>query len=204
MNKGQNIIFIIDDDPSVRRSLSILLGSAGYKAVTYPGIDAFFGMEEYEGTGCILMDVFLGDHSGLDLQEEVKDRFCNLPIIYMSGHGNIPMSVQAVKKGALDFLQKPFMDNQLLNAVEEALRKSAVLVHERDQQTQAAMMIGRLTPREKEIFRFLITGMLNKQIAAELNIAEHTIKLHRGKITEKLGVRSVAEMIRLAQKSRLI
>jgi FixJ family two-component response regulator len=204
MHRAQNIIFIIDDDPSVRRSLSLLLGSAGYMAVVYPGIDTFFEMEEYKGTGCILMDVFLEDQSGLDLQEEVKRRFGNLPIIYMSGFGNIPMSVQALKKGALDFLQKPVDDRKLLGAVEEALLKSAALVNEKDEHHQVKSLIDKLTPREYEIFRFIITGMLNKQIAARLNISEHTVKLHRGKITEKLGARSVAEMVRLAQKINLI
>jgi FixJ family two-component response regulator len=204
MSNKEYKIFIVDDDEAIRRSLSLLIRSAGYSASGFSGAEEFLESEDYDGKGCILLDIFLDGESGLELQEKISKKFHNLPIIYITGLGDVPMSVQALKKGAINFLQKPVDDVQLLEAVEEALRKSAALVTEKNQILHIKALIDKLTPREYEIFQYILTGMLNKQIASELNIAEHTVKLHRGKITEKLGVKSVAEMVRIAEKLNLL
>jgi FixJ family two-component response regulator len=196
-------IFIVDDETAVRRGFSLLIRSAGYSVRNYASIREFLDSENFIGEGCILLDIYLEGESGLDLQEAISRKFSNLPIIYITGAGNVPMSVQALKKGAINFLQKPVDDKLLLAAVEEALRRSSSLVRERDQILKIKSLVDQLTPREYEIFRYILTGLLNKQIAAELNITEHTVKLHRGKITGKLGVKSVAEMVHMAEKINL-
>jgi FixJ family two-component response regulator len=196
-------VFVIDDDIAVRRSILLLLRSAGYQAESFGNAEEFLDLGSHTGEGCIILDIFLEGKSGLELQEEIKEKFINLPIIYITGRGDIPMSVRALKKGAVNFLQKPFDDDALLSAVEEALNLSRTMFAEHRQTLHFKSLVDLLTPREVQIFRLLITGMLNKQIAAELNIAEHTVKLHRGKITGKLGLKSVAEMVRLAEKLNL-
>jgi FixJ family two-component response regulator len=197
-------IFIIDDDESVRRSLSLLLRSGGYQVESYGLAAEFLHTAEYHGSGCILLDIFLDGRSGLELQEEISGRFENLPIIYITGQGDIPMSVQALKKGAINFLQKPVDAQQLFVAVEEALTTSLARTEAMKETIKARALYSTLTPKEQEIFGYLITGMLNKQVAAELNITEHTVKLHRGKITNKLGIKSIAEMVHLAGKLNII
>jgi FixJ family two-component response regulator len=197
-------IFIVDDDISVRRGISLLLNSAGYFVEAFGNIQDLLHAEEINIPGCILLDVYLEDESGLELQDAVKNRFKNIPIIFISGHGNIPMSVQALKKGAIDFLQKPVDENILLKAVDEAIKGSNVLLHQQMEINTSKALIDSLTPRELEILKFVIKGRLNKQIASELNIAEHTVKLHRGRITEKLKVKSVPEMIEIAKRSDII
>lgn len=193
-------IFFIDDDASMRRAITLLLQSAGYKIETFKSVREFLSMESFNGTGCILLDIFIKDESGLELQKTIADKFKNLPIIYLSGHADIPMSVLAFKKGAINFLQKPVDEQQLFAALEEAICLSHDLQKAQHEKAGFKELIDCLTQREFEIFRLLITGLLNKEIAAKLNIAEHTVKLHRGKITEKLGVKSVAEMFYMAKK----
>ena len=191
-------IFIIDDDPSVRRSLSILLASAGYAVEAFEKAVDFLETDHNFVTGCIILDVFLTGESGLLLQDTIRERFPNLPIIYISGLGDIPMSVQAMRKGAINFLQKPVNDAALLDAVDEALIYSIRITGTNRAINEARAKLDSLTPREREIFTFVIRGFLNKQIAAELQIAEHTVKLHRGRITEKLGAKSVPELVNIA------
>jgi FixJ family two-component response regulator len=200
MERDNTRIFLIDDDPSVRRSLSLLIRSAGYQVLSFESADEFLATEGFNGEGCIILDIFLDGKSGLDFQDDISRKFNCLPIIYITGQGDIPMSVQAMKKGALNFLQKPVNDEALLKGIEEAVAKSRQQVFDQSETTRLKSLFELLTPREYQIYQLLITGMLNKQIAAELNIAEHTVKLHRGKITEKLGVKSVAELVKLAQK----
>ena len=204
MTTGKSKVFIIDDEESVRRSFTLLLNSAGYSAESYAGSKEFFDQEIYHGEGCILLDIFLNEKSGLDIQDEIKTTFPNLPIIYITGNGNIPMSVQALKKGAINFLQKPVDEQNLISSVEEALMKSRDYVARKITADHIKSLLNTLSPRELEIFRLIITGKLNKQIASDLNIAEHTVKIHRGNITKKLGVKSVAEMVRMAEKAGLL
>jgi FixJ family two-component response regulator len=203
MNRQATKVFIIDDDLSVRRSISLLLKSAGFLVETFENAEEFLCLDEYGGEGCIILDIFLEGKTGLELQEAINHKFKNQPIIYITGQGDIPMSVQALKKGAVNFLQKPVDDSALLDAVDEAISLSRAMIREERETALGRSLIESLTPRELQVFRYLVTGMLNKQIAAELNIAEHTVKLHRGKITEKLGVKSIAEMVRLAEKIHL-
>ena len=200
MSMRETCIFIIDDDPSVREALSLLLRSAGYASEVFASAEEFLARKPFDGLGCIVLDVRMSGMSGLDLQEELARTDRCLPIVFITGHGDIPMTVQAMKKGAVDFLPKPFDDEQLLGAIEAAIaghRQARTVSHE----AQAIQeRIRKLTPREYEVFRYVLNGMLNKQIAFELNIAEHTVKIHRGRLMEKLGVNSVADLVRLAHK----
>ena len=200
MKTSNEKIFVIDDDESVRRSLPMLLESMEFEVETFPSSEDFLNREPFNGTGCILLDINLGGKSGLELQEELINKQYSLPIIFITGKGGVPESVRALKKGAVDFLQKPFDDQQLLDAVEEAVAKSHTIRKEFDELKKLQGLISVLTERELEVFKYVVTGMLNKQIAQELNITEHTVKLHRGKITEKLGVKSVAELVLIAEK----
>ena len=194
-------VFVVDDDESVRQGFSLLLMSAGYDVETFSGGDEFLTTERSDNPGCILLDIFLEGRSGLELQEEINRKFSHLPIIYITGQGSIPMSVQALRKGAVNFLQKPVDDQQLLAAVEEAINESRMKVAQDEEIYRIKGLIEKLTPREYDVFRLLITGLLNKQIAGKLNIAEQTVKIHRGRITGKLGVKSVAEIVHLAEKA---
>jgi FixJ family two-component response regulator len=200
MNKKECKIFLIDDDEEIRQSISLLLKSTGYEVETFASIDKFLEKENYIGAGCVLLDVFLEGKTGLELQVEIETKFECLPIIFISGKGDIPMSVEAMKKGALNFLQKPIDDKELFKAIEEAFERSSVLLTRQNELNKFKTLINSLTAREYEIFCYVITGALNKLIAAELGIAEHTIKNHRLKITEKLGVKSVAEMVYISEK----
>jgi FixJ family two-component response regulator len=194
-------IFVIDDDASVRKSLSFLLRSVGYEVETFVSAEEFLSHAALDSIGCIILDVRMRGMTGLDLQEHLGKHDCHMPIIFITGHGDIPMSVKAVKKGAVDFLTKPFDDTRLLssieNAVEQCRREKAALDGIRDFRRR----LKTLTPREHEVFLRVISGLLNKQIAGELNIKEHTVKIHRGRVMQKLGVDSVASLVRLAEKA---
>ncbi len=200
-NKGT--VIIIDDDESVLRGLSMLLKAEGYFVKSFESAMEFLLLEQFNGKVCILLDVFMNGESGLELQDKIKEEYSTMPIIYMSGQGDIPMSVQALKKGAVNFLQKPIDRIKLIEAIEEALSISSTIIKSQNEMFGFKSLINTLTNREYEIFQHVITGALNKQIAAILEIAEHTVKLHRGKITEKLGVKSVAELIYIAEKLNL-
>ncbi len=204
MRDKETVIFVIDDDASVRRSMSLLLRSAGYQVETFASAEEFLDKASYERIGCIILDVRMRGMTGLDLQEHLCRHDCHMPIIFMTGHGDIPMSVQAMKKGAIDFLTKPFDDTQLLSVIESAVGKyraeKAVLDELRDFRKQLAT----LTPREHEVFLHVLAGLLNKQIADVLNIKEHTVKVHRGRVMEKLGADSLAELVRMAAKSAIL
>jgi FixJ family two-component response regulator len=200
MNKAESKIFLIDDDEDIRSGISLLLKSIGHNVESFKSVSEFLEFADHTGPGCILLDIFLGEETGLELQSKIEIKFESLPIIYITGQGNIPMSVQAMKKGAINFLQKPIDDKELMKAIEEALSTSDERIRKQNEIEKFKSLVSSLTAREYEIFRYVITGMLNKQIAAELGIAEHTVKNHRLSITEKLGIKSVAEMIYMAEK----
>lgn len=204
MNKDHQTIFIIDDDESVRKSLSLFLMAEGYHVEVFSGAEEYLEREFYTGTGCLILDINMEGISGLELQEELTREPSNLPIIFITGQGDIPMSVTAVKKGAINFLEKPFDEKDLLNSVSEALTLSRQIKSETEEMQTARELINTLSPREQEVCKYLMSGMLNKQIAYQLNIAEQTVKIHRQKITEKLGVKSVPEIIRIADKAGLM
>jgi FixJ family two-component response regulator len=201
MTEVKPTVFVIDDDASVRKSLSRLLGSLGFDAETFASAEQFLKRDHYDGVGCIVLDVRMPGLSGMDLQEELNKADYHMPIIFITGHGDIPMSVEAMKKGAVDFLTKPFDDEELLEAVRKAIEKDRKSRADSIEVQGIRRRMERLTPREREIVRYVITGMLNKQIALKLDIAEKTIKVHRGRIMEKLCVDSVAELVRLAEKA---
>jgi FixJ family two-component response regulator len=194
-------IFVIDDDASIRKSLSRLLRTWAFKVETYESAEQFLNRAPYQGIGCILLDIRMPGLSGMELHDELIRIGYPLPIIFISGHGNIPISVQAMKKGAVDFLPKPFGDQELLAAVKRAIDQDKEIKAKRDEKNGILQRIEMLTPREYELLPYVISGLLNKQIAFELGIAEKTVKIHRGKIMNKLGVHSVAELIRLAEKA---
>jgi FixJ family two-component response regulator len=204
MNKIPGTVFIIDDDSSVRRSLSRFLSSYDYQVETYASSEEYLEREPFDGTGCIILDVVLDGKSGLELQEDLMAIDSNLPIIFITGQGNIHMSVQTIRKGAFNFLEKPFKDDELLNSVSEAVEFSQKIKAGKEEIRAAKILINSLTPRESEILKYLMTGLLNKQIASELNIAERTVKLHRHSISEKLGVKSVPEIIRIAGNAGIL
>lgn len=194
-------IFIIDDDASVRKGLSRLLRSAGFEVETFATAELFLGREHYNGIGCIVLDVRMPGISGIELHEKLGKADYHMPVIFITGHGNIPMGVKAMKEGAVDFLAKPFDDAELLQAVGKALEQDK---QGRAKHAEGLDIHGRLnllTAREREILRYVIAGMLNKQIAYELDISEKTVKVHRGHIMAKLGVDSIVELVRLAEKA---
>ena len=174
-------VFIIDDDESVRKGLSRLLRSTGFEVETFATAERFLEREHYDGIGCLVLDVRMPGISGIDLQDELGKADYSMPIVFITGHGNIPMGVQAIKKGAVDFLAKPFDDEELLQAVREAIEKDTQRRAEYAEVHEVRERIALLTARELDVFRYVITGMLNKQIAYKLGIAEKTVKVHRGR-----------------------
>jgi FixJ family two-component response regulator len=203
MPEKNTVVFVIDDDPSVRKSLSRLLRSVGHSVETFSSAEEFLAHKDFDGIGCILLDVQMPGLSGMDLQAELSKAETSMPIVFITGHGDIPMSVEAMRKGAVHFLIKPFDDNDLLAAVREAIEKDRGTKAEQTEVQDIRRRLSLLTPREYEILRYVITGMLNKQIAFTLNIAEKTVKIHRSRVMEKLRVDSVAELVRLAEKARI-
>jgi len=197
-------VFIIDDDVSVRRSLSLLLDAHNYVAETYSSAEEYLERETHDGTGCLILDINLEGKSGMALQDELKKVEQHLPIIFITGDGNVHLSVETIRKGAINFLEKPFKQEELLNSVSEAIQLSQKLKEEQDKSRIAKKLIDTLTPRETEIFKYIITGMLNKQTAGKLDIAEHTVQLHKLNITNKLAVKSIPEMIAIARSAGTI
>lgn len=195
-------VIVVDDDPSIRESLSLLMNSAGYNVKTFDSATEFLESGcVTQGSACLVLDVRMPGLSGLDLQQELTSRNYAIPVIFITGHGDVPMSVQAMKKGAVDFLSKPFDDNELLNAVEEALAKDSEVRLNMDKQNHIMQRLNSLTTREYEVLRYLITGMLYKQIAYELKISEWTVKAHRKQIFHKMAVDSIAELVRLTEQA---
>jgi len=193
-----SIVHVVDDDETVRKGTARLLTAAGLEARTYASAEEFLGAVESSSTGCIILDVRLPDRSGLDLQATLAGRAVALPIVFLTGHGEIPDTVRAMKRGAVDFLTKPVDGEVLLAAVRRALAQDESARAARVRRESLRRRYERLTPREREVFAHLIGGQLNKQVAADLAITERTIKLHRANILEKLEVGSMAELARLA------
>jgi FixJ family two-component response regulator len=197
------VIYVIDDDVSVRKSLSLLLRSAGYRVETFGSAEVFLSKAALDSIGCIILDVKMQGMNGLDLQEQIGRNDQYMPIIFITGHGDIPMSVQAVKRGAIDFLTKPFNDTQLLSLIESAIEKCRREKEVLDKVRDFRRRLETLTPREYEVFLHVISGGLNKQIADRLNIKEHTVKVHRGRVMQKLGAASLADLVRLTEKANI-
>jgi FixJ family two-component response regulator len=198
MPSALSIVHVVDDDHDARKGAARLLAAAGFEARTYASASEFLTALEPDAPGCIILDVRLPDQSGLDLQVALAKHAVPLPIIFMTGHGEIPDTVRAIQRGAVDFLTKPVDGNVLLAAVRRALAQDSAARVVRERQRELRRRYERLTPREREVFLHLISGQLNKQVAADLEITERTIKLHRANILQKLEVDSMAELARLA------
>lgn len=199
-----NLVFVIDDDISVRRSLTLLLEAFDYVVESYSSAEEYLERDPHDGTGCIVLDINLEGKSGMLLQDELLPSGQQLPIIFITGHGNVQMSVKTIRKGAINFLEKPFNDKELLNSVAEAIALSHQFKTEQNKAIAAKKLIQTLTPRETEILKYVVTGMLNKQTACMLHIAEHTVQLHKMNLSNKLGVKSVPEMINIARNAGII
>jgi FixJ family two-component response regulator len=198
---GGKTVYIVDDDAAVRQALSSLLRSVGLRVETFGSAHEFLASPRAEAPSCLVLDVQLPDGSGLDVPDELHNLDVPLPIIFITGHGTIPMSVRAMKSGALEFLTKPFRDDDLLGAIDVALDRDRVARADRTEQTEARRLIDRLTPREREVLDLVVAGKMNKQIAAQLGTAEQTVKQHRGRVMRKLEVDSVAELIRVVERA---
>jgi RNA polymerase sigma factor (sigma-70 family) len=193
-------IFVVDDDPSHRDSLQFLLESVGLKVTSFSSAQDFLDNADPETPGCLVLDVRMPGMSGLDLQNELANAKIFLPIIFITGHGTVPMSVRAIKAGAVDFLQKPFDEQDLFNAIHQAIEQDRQTRQEREKLQEVHKLIHSLTPREYQVFTLLVSGMLNKQVGYELGITERTIKVHRSRIMEKLKADSLADLVRYAEK----
>ena len=203
MTETQPKVFIVDDDHSVRKALTRLMRSVGLDVETFSSADEFLKRDHHDGPACLVLDVRMPGLSGLDLQAELVRANRTLSVVFISGHGNIPMSVQAIKAGAVDFLEKPFEEQALLNAVHQALQKDSAARQELSELNEIQKRVDSLTPREREVFALVVTGMLNKQIAFELGTSEKTIKVHRARLMQKMRAESLADLVRLAEKARL-
>ena len=194
------IVYVVDDDASVRRALSRLIRSVGLPVETFPTAQAFLDAPPRDQPACLVLDVRLPGRSGLDLQSTLREAGNPLPIVFITAHGSVSTSVQAMKGGAVDFLQKPFNDQDLLDSIQRALARSRQLRADQAEQSELAQRHASLTTREREVLRLVAAGMLNKQIAGELGIAEKTIKVHRARVMDKMQVASVPDLVRLVQK----
>jgi FixJ family two-component response regulator len=198
------VIFIVDDDPSVRKSLTRVMTAAGYAVEVYASARDFLTREPFVGPCCLVLDVRMPGLTGLDLQEALAGKGHRVPIVFITGHGDISMSVKAMKGGAADFLTKPFDVEKLLEAVERAVTKDVKDLGEEGRTAEVLERVKLLTPREMEVFALVVTGMLNKQIAGELGIGEKTVKVHRARVMEKMQAGSVAELVRLADRAGVV
>ena len=194
------VVFVVDDDPSVRSSLKFLLSSVGLQVESFESAETFLQRKPPDAPSCLVLDVRLRGLSGLDFQRELAAREIRIPIVFVTGHGDIPMSVRAMKDGAIEFLTKPYRDQDLLDAIRIALERDRTRREQEKDLTDLQQRFDSLTPREQEVISKVVSGMLNKQIAGELGTAENTVKVHRSRAMEKMNAQSLADLVRMVEK----
>jgi FixJ family two-component response regulator len=194
------IVFVVDDDASVRESVQRLISSVKLRVQTFGSTHEFLVSKRPDAPACLVLDVRLPDASGLELQRDLAEAGVQIPIIFITGHADVPMTVQAMKAGAVEFLTKPFRGQELLDAIQQAISKDRVAWNQRAQMAELRSRYDTLTAREKEVMKLVAAGLLNKQIGAELGASELTIKTHRGRVMEKMRAESLADLVRMAEK----
>ena len=200
MKAGDPIVFVVDDDSSMREALTDLITSVGLLVEAFKSAREFLEHRRPDAPACLVLDVRLPDLSGLDLQRELVRTEAPIPIIFITGHGDIPMSVRAIKEGAVEFLAKPFRDQDLLDAIQHALEIDRAARQERSMVAEVRRRYESLTKREREVMKLVVSGLLNKQIAGELGSSEVTVKMHRGQVMRKMKAQSVVQLVRMAEK----
>ena len=200
MSERDAIVFVVDDDSPMRESLKNLIRSVGLRVEVFASAQEFLRSKRPDLPSCLVLDVRLPGLSGLDLQKRTGDAGIEIPIIFITGHGDIPMTVRAMKAGAVEFLTKPFRDQDLLDAIEQALDRDRIARDQRAALEELRSRFASLTPREREVMRRVVAGLLNKQIGAELGTSETTVKIHRHQVMEKMGARSLPELVRMVDR----
>jgi FixJ family two-component response regulator len=200
MTETPAIVFIVDDDASVREALGRLIRSAGLKVEAFASAEEFLIRERTDAPSCLVLDVQLPDLSGLDLQQRMVDAKSEMPIVFITGHGNIRTTVRAMKAGAIEFLTKPLVDGDVLESIRQAIARDRVVRHHNAETAYLRARRASLTPREEEIMEWVVSGLLNKQIAGELGISEETVKVHRGHVMRKMGADSLADLVRMSER----
>ncbi len=197
MSEPSQTVFVVDDDEAVRDSLEMLLRSVGIEVETHPDAGAFLASYDPRRPGCLVLDIRMPGLSGLDLQHKLGKMGALLPIIFITGHGDVPMAVDAMQKGAVDFIQKPFRDQDLLDRIREALKTDQERRKEQQKHAEVAERLARLTNREREVFDLVVTGKPNKVIAYELGVSQRTVEIHRARVMEKMQARSLADLVKM-------
>ena len=203
MSSGTPIVFIVDDDVSVRESLELLIRNEGWQPETFASAQEFLNRPRALVPSCLVLDVSLPGLNGLELQKRVAVERADMPIIFITGHGDVPMSVQAMKAGAVEFLTKPFSDNVLLSAIRQAIERSRIALRDEAELRAVRECYASLTPRERQVMALVASGLLNKHVGGELGISEITVKAHRGKVMQKMKADSLADLVKMDTKLRV-